>query len=65
MYKYPYVYVKVFHIHIQTDQVRVTLGSIDIMIGCQLDDTQDFPGDHQQITNKMCLICSCLYFSQM
>ena len=50
---------------IQTGQGRVTLGLIDIMIGCQLDETQAFPGDHQQIINMMCLICSCLYLSQM
>ena len=50
---------------IQTGQGRVTLGSIDVMIGCQLDETQVFPGDHQQITNMKCFDCSCLYLSRM
>ena len=49
---------------IQTGQGRVTLGSIDVMIGYQLDETQVFPGDHQQITNMKCLNCSCLYLSR-
>ena len=48
---------------IQVGQGRVTLGSIDIMIGCQLDETQVFPGDHQQITNMMYMFCSCLCLS--
>ena len=50
---------------IQTGQGRVTLWLIDITIGCQLDETQVFPGDHQQITNMKCLNCSCLYLSKM
>ena len=47
LYGYPYVYVRVFDIDTQTGQGRVTLGSIDIMIGCQIDETQVFSGDHQ------------------
>ena len=65
IYAYPYVYVRVFDMDIQTGQGRVTLGSFDVMIGCQLDETQVFPGDHQQITNMKCLNCSCLYLSIM
>ena len=64
-YEYPYVYVQVCVIDIQTGQGRVTLGSIDIMIGYQLDEMQVFQGDHQQITNMMCFIYSCMYFFQM
>ena len=65
IYEYPYVNLRVFDIEIQTGQGLVTLGSTDIMISCQLDEMQVFPVDHQQITNMMCMICSCLYFSQM
>ena len=36
---------------------RVIIG-LHIIIGCLLDETQVFPGDHPQITNMMCLICS-------
>ena len=64
-YAYPYVYVRVSDMGIQTGQGCVTLGSIDIMIGCQLDEMQVFPGDHQQITDMKCLFCSYLYLSRM
>ena len=50
---------------IQTGQGRVKLGSIDVMIVCQPDETLVFPSDHHQITNMECLNRSCLFMSRM
>ena len=52
-YIYIYMYIMTFRYRHPTRSGRVTLVSIiHIMIGCQLDETQVVPGDHQQTTAR-------------